>query len=157
MLGAFVASLLVAPPGSAIESARITPLQLAVAEAEQKWRRAAPYRYSYRLVSGGPFGYTTYLISVDGDMCSAKSRSTSGRRVTRWKRASCAGRTFNEVFVELRRQLAQPQERIELNFDPLYGYPTKASFQPHSGNEDQSEYFETSSFKVPAAKSARDE
>ena len=29
-----------------------------------------------------------------------------------------------------------------------YGYPTKVSFDPHSATEDQSEYFETSAFKV---------
>jgi len=44
------------------------------------------------------------------------------------------------------------QPRIELSFDPEYGYPTKASFQPHE-SDDQSEYFEISTFKrrVPAA------
>ncbi len=148
MINTLIAAILVAGPGSAIAAEEIAVLQAAVDEAERKWRSAIPAGYSYHLIGGGPFGYTTYMISVDGDECRAKSRLTFGRHVTRWKRDTCEGQSIASLFGELRRQLSYPQERIELIFDSVYGYPKKVSFQPYSEIEDQSEYFEMQSFKV---------
>ena len=153
MIFAILTTLLMANPGTAIAADRVAALQAEVAEAEQKWQSTTPESYTYRLISGGPFGYCTFVIQVNGRTCTAKSRYTSGKHVTRWKLDTCEGNTIVAQFVELRRQLSFPQERIELIFDPVRGYPTKASFEPHSEIEDQSEYFEISSFKThqPAA------
>jgi hypothetical protein len=147
MVAVLFATLLVADaPGAAIEGEKTAALQAAVDEAEHRWRTAAPSSFSYHLVVGGPFGYTTYVINVDGIKCRAKSQSTFGKRTTLWKPDTCEGHLVDELFTELRRQLSYAQERIELNFEPDYGYPSKASFQPHE-SEDQSEYFEISKFK----------
>jgi hypothetical protein len=153
MVAVFFAILLVAEaPGTAIAAEKTAVLRTAVDEAEHTWRTAALSSFSYHLVAGGPFGYTTYAISVDDNGCKAKSRSTFGNRTTRWKPETCEGQSMDDLFAELRRQLSYAQERVELSFDPDYGYPTKASFQPHK-SDDQSEYFEISTFKklLPAA------
>ena len=153
MVAVLLATLIVAdPPGTAIAVEEIAVLQTEVDEAEHRWRTAGPSGFSYRLVVGGPFGYTTYVISVHGNECKAKSRSTFAKRTTRWKPETCEGQSMGDLFAEFRRQLSYAQERIELKFNPDYGYPTKSSFQPHE-SDDQSEYFEISSFKthLPAA------
>ena len=153
MVAVLFATLLVAdPPGTAIAAEKTAVLQTAIDEAEHRWRTAALNSFSYHLVVGGPFGYTTYVIRVDGNECKAKSRSTFGKHTSRWKPGPCKGQSMGDLFTEFRRQLSYAQELIELNFDPDYGYPTKVSFQPHE-SDDQSEYFEISTFKklLPAA------
>src|SRR6187399_1965632 len=94
MVAVIFATLLVADPvGTAIAAQKTAILQTAVDEAEYKWRAAALGRFSYHLVVGGPFGYTTYVISVDDNKCKAKSRTTFGRRMTGWKPEPCEGQT----------------------------------------------------------------
>jgi Family of unknown function (DUF6174) len=155
MVAVLLATLLVAdPPGTAIAAEKAAVLRIAVDEAEHGWRIAALSSFSYHLVVGGPFGYTTYVISVDGIKCKAKSRSTFGKRTTRWKPDNCEGQSMGDLFAELRRQLSYSQERIELSFDPNYGYPIKVSFQPHE-SDDQSEYFEINMFKKRFERSGR--
>jgi hypothetical protein len=136
----------VADPGSTIAAEKIAGIAVAVRAAEEKWQSAKPKSYSYRLISGGPFGYETYLIEIDGGQCHAQSRSTWGNRETPWKRDTCGGQTISAVFTELKRQLELPQELVEVTFDPVYGYPTKVRVQPVA--EDQSEYFEVTEFNV---------
>jgi hypothetical protein len=140
--------VLAADPQSAISTDRIAALQTTLNEAEARWRSVAPARYRYRLISGGPFYYTTYLIVVNGGECHARARAHFGKKPAAWKPASCDGHTVADILSEVRRQLSFPQERIELAFDPTYGYPISASFEPHSGIEDQSEYFEIEAFKA---------
>ena len=148
MVAVLLATLLVAePPGAVIAAEKTVALQAQLEEAEHQWRNAALGNYSYQLKAGGPFGYTTYVISIDGNECSAKSRSTFGKRTTRWKRDTCEGQSVEGLFVEFRRQLSYAQELVELDFDPNYGYPSKVSFQPHN-SDDQSEYFEISKFET---------
>jgi hypothetical protein len=148
MVVVLFATLLVAdPPGAVIEVEKTVVLQDEADEAEQRWKSAALGNYSYQLKAGGPFGYITYVISVEGNECKAKARSTFGKRTTRWKRDTCDGQSMRDLFVEFRRQLSYAQERIELSFDLERGYPTKASFQPHD-SDDQSEYFEITKFET---------
>ena len=146
-----IAALLAAGPNSAIEPERVAELRKTLTAAEEKWSGGAPTSYSYRLISGGPFGYSTYAVTVTGNDCKARTRSTFGKKVSAWKAASCQDHHVEDIFAELHRQLSIPQERIELNFDPVLGFPLKASFEPHSNIPDQSEYFEITAFKARPA------
>lgn len=145
---ALLAALLVADPGAAIPSDRIDALRSALDAAEAHWHAKAPASYSYQLTSGGPFGAIIHAITVKNGECRARSRTKFGRRFSAWQPASCEGYSIPDIHAELRRQLSLPQERIELTFDPAYGFPIDASFEPHSDIHDQSEYFEIRSFKL---------
>lgn len=148
MITMLVTALITAAPGAAIPEERMITLRAALVAAEAKWQGAALSNYSYRLVSGGPFGHTTYVVVVEGAQCKARSRTHLGKRVSRWKRDTCDRRRLADLFAEFRRQLSYSQERVELTFDPDTGVPIKASFQPHIEVPDQDEYFEISSFEA---------
>jgi len=145
---ALLAVLLGAEPGDVISADRIDTLRSTLDAAEANWRTHAPASYRYQLTSGGPFGATMHAISVTGGECKAKMRTKFGRKVSAWKPASCDGYSIADILAELRRQLSLPQERIELAFDATYGFPTIASFEPHSEIHDQSEYFEIKAFRA---------
>ena len=118
----------------------------AVDGAEALWRAAKLRDYSYTLVHGGAFGYTTYRVRVRDGICGATSRETIMGRSGNWVRVECGSHTVEGVFAMLRSQLEGGTISAQMHLDDVLGYPTELNIEPDTQVEDATWHISISQF-----------
>jgi hypothetical protein len=120
----------------------------ALKNAEALWQAANLNEYSYTLIHGGAFGYTTYRVRIRDGTCGATSRETIMGRSGSWARVECGSHTVEGVFATLRSQLEAGTTSAQMYFDDALGYPTELSIEPDTELEDQTWYVSISDFRA---------
>ena len=148
MLSLAASLLLMSSADGEIPAIDSTPYLEKLVTAETRWRSAKIENYHYTFISGGAFGSSEYRVTVRNGKCLAYSKIRSSRTIHPWRVASCDDRTIAHYFMEIRRQLERGVERIDIAFDPQFGFVSRFSLDPAEGLTDQTWYGNVTSFKI---------
>ena len=122
-----------------------------IADAQRLWASADLKSYSYTVVEGHAFGYTTYHVRVRDGQCAATSTVKLGPTRYPWKHVVCSGVTVSDLFSQLSRMLSVTNVDVHATFDHKFGFPI--SFQvEHSDIEDADFSVLITEFKVTGGK-----
>jgi hypothetical protein len=119
---------------------------LQLERAETSWRLASLQNYEYTVLSSGAFGGAIHKVSVRGELCKSKWRSTRHGRLQLWKSEDCDGHRIDEIQQQLRKLLEFGAERVEVRFNERYGYVEFLSITPGGDIPDQDWYVEMQRF-----------
>jgi hypothetical protein len=133
-------------PASACAKDRATALA-ELDRAQATWSQNVPKNYSYTMLEGGAFGWDTYRVVVRGSSC--KSQWKSGRRGSHWEKDDCDPNQIEKILSGLRSSLQYEfePERLEVEFDPAYGFVKRLFVEPGGKIQDQQWRVEMKRFK----------
>lgn len=112
--------------------------------ARAVWTEGGLTDYSFTLERGGVFGAgPKRRVRVKGATCV---------KVTYWwhllrRRDDCDNRTIPELFDELDQVLRDDPLRIDMRFDPEFGYPVEVSVEPRTDIEDLDWWYRITRFR----------
>jgi Family of unknown function (DUF6174) len=108
-----------------------------LARAKALWTSHALSNYKYKMREGGVFGGSDITVVVRSGRC---VKAYSWRHL-RKQQESCAGRTIEEWFDEIRLEIEADPDSLTASYDPTRGFPRHFEVTP-SGLVDQEWYFD---------------
>lgn len=114
----------------------------------ESWQSKNIAKYKYTLATGaGPFGYSLYKVKVVDGVCRAKTKYIFNRTPFFWKKSSCEGVTFGDLYKSIQKQTDAGVRSMDITYDNNYNFVSKFTVVPDTKEEDTDWYFIITDFK----------